>query len=881
MLCQNCNSEQATIQVATVRNGTRTILNLCPSCYAKLRASSGGNSSFWGDDPFEQIGNFSDYSSPSQKESVDITEYFSERATRTIQKAAECAIEGRQRNIDSEHLLCGLLDGDEVMQKIFKDLGVDVNKLQNYLDEQISEGKDSRNEVETPGLTPRAKQVLQLAFQESQELGHNYVGSEHIFLALIREGQGLAAQIMNKYAITHTKARQSVVNIVGEGDKTGEKVKGKSETLTLDKFSRDLTELAKRGKIDPVIGRSDEVTRVIQVLSRRKKNNPVLIGEPGVGKTAIAEGLAQRIVTGNVPEIIQNKSIKSLDIGSLIAGSKFRGEFENRAKKVINEMEKSGENIILFIDELHTIIGSGAQEGQMDLSNMLKPALARGDLQVIGATTLSEYKKYIEEDAALERRFQPVLVDEPTVEQTIEILRGIRDRYEAHHRTNIEDDALVSAAELADRYIKDRFLPDKAIDVIDEACSKVKIETSSEPDDLRTMHLEMKRLEMERESLNRAKKFKESAEIKTKIEQLKDKIQPREEEWNKSRGTGEPTVRVEDVTDVVSKISGVPVNRLKQTEKEKLLKLEEYLHKRIIGQDEAVVAVSGAVRRARVGLKDPKRPIASFIFLGPTGVGKTELARALSQLVFGDEENMIRLDMSEYMEKHTVSRLIGSPPGYVGYDEGGQLTEAIRRKPYAVVLLDELEKAHTDIFNILLQILDDGHITDAKGRTVDFKNTIIIATSNVGAELILEKVEKGMTPDSKEWMKLKEKINDLLKVRFPPEFLNRIDEIIMFHLLDKEQLKDIAGLMLNATVQLLHAQGITMKIHDDVLGMIVEKSYVPEFGARPMRRFIQKWIEGALSGELLEGNFTKGDTIALQVAKNGDISFKKSKKKER
>jgi len=875
MLCQNCNSRQVTTQVTTIKNGQRTVLSLCPVCYAQLQKQSGGASSFWGDDPYEQYGDFSDYAPSSQTESVDITEYFSERATKAIQNAAVCAINGRSRNIDSEHLLCGLLKDDEVIEKILKDLDVDRNKLADYLEEQISEGKESREEIETPGLTPRAKQVLQLAFQESRQLGHNYVGSEHIFLALIREGQGLAAQILNKYAVSHTKARQSVVKIVGEGDETGEKTKAKSETPTLDKFSRDLTNLAKEDKIDPVIGRSDEVTRVIQILSRRRKNNPVLIGEPGVGKTAIAEGLAQRIATGNVPDILKDKSVKSLDIGLLIAGSKLRGEFEERAKKLIDEVTAAAGNVVLFIDELHTIVGSGAQEGQMDLSNMLKPALSRGDLQVIGATTLSEYKKYIEKDAALERRFQPVLVDEPTVEQTIEILRGIRDRYEAHHRINITDESLVAASEMADRYIKDRFLPDKAIDVIDEACSKVKIEASSEPEDLRAKKLEIKKFDTERESLNRAQKFKEAAEVKTKIEKLKTEIEPIKEKWAKQKGTGEPTVTVEDVAEIVSKISGVPVSQLKQTEKEKLLKLEENLHERIIGQNEAVTAVSEAIRRARVGLKDPKRPIASFMFLGPTGVGKTELARALAQLVFGDEDSMIRLDMSEYMEKHTVSRLIGSPPGYVGHEEGGQLTEAVRRKAYAVILLDEIEKAHADVYNVLLQILEDGRATDAKGRTVDFKNTVIIATSNVGAEMILDKLESGIDQDSKEWDALREDILNKLKSSFRPEFINRLDEIILFHPLDKGQLKDIARLMLIVTTQLLHSQGINLEVGGKTLEAVVKKGYEPEFGARPMRRLIQKEIEGPLSKALLAGEYEAGDTIVVNVDSNDGFIFKK------
>jgi ATP-dependent Clp protease ATP-binding subunit ClpC len=581
-------------------------------------------------------------------------------------------------------------------------------------------------------------------------------------------------------------------------------------------------------------------------------------------------------VTGNVPDLLKDKQVKELDIGSLVAGSKFRGEFEERAKKFIDEITKASGNIILFIDELHTIVGSGAQEGQMDLSNLLKPALARGELQAIGATTLSEYKKYIEKDAALERRFQPVLVDEPTVEQTIEILRGIRDRYEAHHRIKISDEALVSAAELSDRYIKDRFLPDKAIDIIDESASKVKIETSSEPEELREKKLSVLKMEAERESLTRSNEHEKAAKLKTEIEIIKKEIEPLEEEWMKKKGTGTPTVQIDDVTNVISKITGIPINQLKKTEKEKLLNLEKDLHKRVIGQDEAVNAVSEAVRRARVGLKDPTRPIASFIFLGPTGVGKTELAKALSELVFGDEDNMIRLDMSEYTEKHTVSRLIGSPPGYVGFEEGGQLTESIRRKPYSVVLLDEIEKAHSEIFNVLLQILDDGRVTDAKGRTVDFKNTIIIATSNIGSETILERLKDGLKQeDDKDWDDLKQNVLSQLRSRFKPEFINRIDEIILFHSLGKDNLKNIAKLVLLKTEKLLTAQGMYLSYDDEVLDLIIKKGYHPEFGARPMKRVIQKEIESPLSKELLEGNIEKGDTVIVKTTKNESFEFKK------
>ncbi len=649
MICQKCNLQEATTQITRIVNGQKTTINLCPICANEVKGGM--------QDPFGMFG-FSDYAAPSER--VDISELLSKRATETLAEAIKIAQSKKQRSVDTEHLLYGLTQGDEVMERIFKELDIDTDALVSYLDEQI---KDSDYEVDKPSFTPRAKRVLELAFGEAQELGHNYIGSEHIFLGLIREGEGLASQILKKYDIPHTKARQAVVKIVGQGDKSGKKVKVKSETPNLDKYSRDLTKLAKNGKIDPVIGRSDEITRVIEILSRRKKNNPVLIGEPGVGKTAIAEGLAQRISSGNVPDVLKNKKVKALDIGMLLAGSKYRGEFEDRAKKIIKEIEKASRNVILFIDELHTIVGSGAQEGQVDLSNMLKPALARGDLQVIGATTLSEYKKYIEKDAALERRFQPILIEEPTVDQTIEILKGIRDKYEAHHRVKISNEALTFAAELSNRYIKDRFLPDKAIDIVDEAASHVKLDVTTEPEDLRDKKSEIKRLESERESLTRANKHKEAADLKQKIEKLKEKMKPIEDAWMKKRGTGIPEVKKDDIAQVVARTTGIPVSELKEEEKEKLTKLEERIHERIIGQDQAVKAVSEAIRRARVGLKNPKRPIASFIFLGPTGVGKTELARALAELIFGDEESMIRLDMSEYMERHTVARLIGSPQG--------------------------------------------------------------------------------------------------------------------------------------------------------------------------------------------------------------------------
>lgn len=802
------------------------------------------------------------------QEYVDITEYFSERAKDAIQSAAEIAVDKGSRIIDTEHLLLGILNDDNVVDRILKELHINKEMLR----EQAVDSLISSEYSGTPNFSPRAKQVLQLAFNHAKELGHNYIGGEHILLGLISEGQGLASQIFNKYGITITQARQAVVKIVGEGDESGKKVEEKSETPTLDKYSRDLTQLATVGKIDPVIGRSDEITRVIQILSRRKKNNPVLIGEPGVGKTAIVEGLAYRIATNNVPDILIGKKVKELDLGGLVAGAKHRGDFEERIKGVLKDLEKTAGEIILFIDELHTIVGSGAPEGQMDLSNILKPALARGELQVIGATTLSEYKKYIEKDAALERRFQPILVNEPTADQTIEILRGLRDKYEAHHRVKITDEALTNASILSDRYIQGRFMPDKAIDLIDEAASKVRLQTSSEPEDLRQLKVQISNLEKERESLSRSGNHEKSAEVKVKIERLKKKLLPLEEAWNKKKGTGTPTVTEDDINELVSTITGIPITSLKAQEKERLMKLEETLHERVVGQDEAVKAVSQAVRRARVGLKDPKKPIASFLFLGPTGVGKTELAKTLAQYIFADEDAIIRIDMSEFMEKFSVSRLVGSPPGYIGYEEGGQLTEAVRRKPYSIILLDEIEKAHPDVFDILLQILDDGRLTDSKGRTVDFKNTIIIATSNIGASKIIDFFQ--IKDKNKDWDVLKSQLMEELKKRFKPEFLNRIDEIIIFKSLDLDQIKQIVKLQLKEVENLVNAQGMSITFSDEVIKYLAEKGYEPSYGARPIKRIIQKEIENPLSEKLLTDSFNKGDKIKT-ILKNNQITFSK------
>lgn len=878
MICESCGKREATARVQYTSGGKSKDANLCEFCLSRLQMEQSFGDYFggFGPGPMEV-----EPATDTNVERNNIKDLFAERAKTALEEAAKIALQKKQRYVDTEHLLYALAQ-DEVMKSVFKDLDIDTNKLADDVEGQLDEGE---YEGEAVDFTPRAKNVIQLALGEAREMGHNYVGTEHLFLGLVREGEGLASQILSRYGISHTKARQAVARVVGEGDKKGTKVAGKSKTPTLDKYGRDLTDIAAQGKIDPVVGRSDEISRVIQILSRRKKNNPVLIGEPGVGKTAIVEGLAHRVHTGNVPDILRGKRVVALDLGALIAGSKFRGEFEERAKKVLDEVTKSDREVVLFIDELHTVVGAGAQEGQMDLSNMIKPALARGELQVIGATTLDEYKKYIEKDAALERRFQPVLVKEPNVEQTIEILRGVRDRYEAHHKIKITDEALVSAAELTDKYVKDRFQPDKAIDAIDEAASKVRIESTSAPDSLREKQLELTSLEKEREALTRANKHKDAADIKQKIEEIKQAIEPLQKEWMKKKGTGTPKLTVNDIAQVIAQTTGIPVTQLKQEEKQKLVHLEKELHKRVIGQEEAVSAVSEAIRRARVGLKDPNRPIASFIFLGPTGVGKTELAKALAEYVFGSEKNMVRLDMSEYMEQHSVAKLIGSPPGYVGYEEGGQLTEVIRRNPYSIVLLDEIEKAHPDVFNSLLQILEDGRLTDAKGRTVDFRNTIIIATSNVGADTIMDelknftadegdKEKEGIVSFKDKWDDIKSTLMSELKKRFRPEFLNRIDEIIVFHPLKKTHMRGIVDFQLEKVKALMDAQGIEFAVADAVKNKLLEEGYEPEYGARPLRRAIQRLVENPISTDILSGKFKKGDKVTAKLVSD-QIVFSK------
>ncbi|KIL52241.1 ATP-dependent protease ATP-binding subunit ClpC [Jeotgalibacillus campisalis] len=794
---------------------------------------------------------------------------FTERAQKVLALAQEEAIRLSHSNIGTEHILLGLVrEGEGIAAKALKSLNLSTEKIQEEVEELIGKGTEQSPSVH---YTPRAKKVIELSMDEARKLGHSYVGTEHILLGLIREGEGVAARVLSNLGVSLNKARQQVLQLLGSNEASGHQgsSNANASTPTLDGLARDLTVIAREGSLDPVIGRSKEIQRVIEVLSRRTKNNPVLIGEPGVGKTAIAEGLAQQIVQNEVPEILRDKRVMTLDMGTVVAGTKYRGEFEDRLKKVMDEIRQAG-NIILFIDELHTLIGAGGAEGAIDASNILKPSLARGELQCIGATTLDEYRKYIEKDAALERRFQPIQVDEPTAEESVQILKGLRDRYEAHHRVSITDAAIHAAVKLSDRYISDRFLPDKAIDLIDEAGSKVRLRSYTTPPNLKELEAKLDGIRNEKDAAVQSQEFEKAASLRDSEQKTKEKLDETKKIWKEKQGQENTEVTVEDIAHVVSSWTGVPVSRLAETETHKLLKLEDTLHDRVIGQGDAVTAIAKAVRRARAGLKDPKRPIGSFIFLGPTGVGKTELARALAESMFGDEDSMIRIDMSEYMEKHSTSRLVGSPPGYVGYEEGGQLTEKVRRKPYSVVLLDEIEKAHPDVFNILLQVLEDGRLTDSKGRTVDFRNVVLIMTSNVGADALKFNKNVGFNiQDSKQDYKdMKGQVLEELKRAFRPEFLNRIDEMIVFHSLEKHHLKEIVTLMANELVNRLKEQDIELSITEAAKEKIADEGYNPEYGARPLRRAIQKHVEDRLSEELLKGKVLAGYTIEIDVENN-------------
>jgi len=803
---------------------------------------------------------------------------FTERAQKVLALAQEEAVRLGHNNVGTEHILLGLVrEGEGIAAKALKALNLNPEKIQREVEALIGRGSDID---QPPHYTPRAKKVIELSMDEARKIGHSYVGTEHILLGLIREGEGVAARVLNNLGVSLNKARQQVLQLLGSHEAAaGQQGRaGSANTPTLDSLARDLTAQAREGGLDPVIGRSKEIERVIEVLSRRTKNNPVLIGEPGVGKTAIAEGLAQQIVNNEVPEILRDKRVMTLDMGTVVAGTKYRGEFEDRLKKVMDEIRQAG-NIILFIDELHTLIGAGGAEGAIDASNILKPSLARGELQCIGATTLDEYRKYIEKDAALERRFQPIRVEEPSLEESVLILKGLRDHYEAHHRVKITDEAIEAAVNLSDRYISDRFLPDKAIDLIDEAASKVRLRSYTAPPNLKELEQKLEEIKKEKDAAVQSQEFEKAASLRDTEQRLKEELEKTQQEWKQKQGQENTEVTPEDIAIVVSNWTGVPVSKLAQEESERLLHMEEILHKRVIGQEEAVKAISQAIRRARAGLKDPKRPIGSFIFLGPTGVGKTELARAVAEALFGDEEAIIRIDMSEYMEKHTTSRLVGSPPGYVGHEEGGQLTEKVRRKPYSVILLDEIEKAHPDVFNILLQVLDDGRLTDSKGRTVDFRNTVIIMTSNVGAETLKRNRHVGFTVggESGAYSEMKTKVLDELKRTFRPEFLNRIDEIIVFHELKTEQIEKIVGLLASDLEQRLENQGITLTLTDAAKKQIAKEGYDPEYGARPLKRALQKKVEDRLSEELLKGNISKGSSVVVDY-KDGQFVVTDEKK---
>ncbi len=805
-------------------------------------------------------------------------ERFTERARQVVVLAQDEARALKHNYIGTEHLLLGLLREEEgLAARVLESLDITVEEVRAQVARIVGQG----DEVTTGQIpfTPRAKKVLELALREALSLGHNYIGTEHILLGLVRENEGVAARILLDFDADAEKIRNEIIRMLSGpgrrqqgGAPPGEKTKS---SKLLDQFGRNFTRQASEGKLDPVVGRQTEMERVMQILSRRTKNNPVLIGEPGVGKTAVVEGLAARIAAGNVPELLKGKQIYSLDLAALVAGSKYRGEFEERLKKVMKEITQRGD-IILFIDELHNLVGAGAAEGAIDAASILKPALARGELQTIGATTLDEYRKYLERDAALERRFQQIRVDEPSVDETVQILRGLRDRYEAHHRCQITDDALQAAASLSDRYIQDRHLPDKAIDLIDEAASRMRIKTMSAPPRHRELEEEIDKVRKDKENAIEAQEFEKAASLRDKERKLSQKKRELEESWREQETSDQPEVGKEEIADIVSMWTGIPVFELTEAESERLVRMEDELHKRVVGQNEAIIAVSKAIRRARAGIKDPKRPTGSFIFLGPSGVGKTELARTLAEFLFGDEEAMIQVDMSEYMEKHSVSRLVGSPPGYIGYDEGGQLTEAVRRKPYSVVLLDEVEKAHPDVFNILLQILEDGKLTDAQGRRVDFRNAIMIMTSNIGASTISKNVTLGFSigdDTGLSYEEMKDRIMGELKKVFRPELLNRIDEVIVFHKLAREEILEIVDLLLARLREQMAIHDAAIDLTDEAKELLVEKGYDPTMGARPLRRAIQRYIEDPLADFVLGRELEPGSTILIARKNDEEVDI--------
>ena len=816
-------------------------------------------------------------------------ERFTEKAIKVIMLAQEEARRLGHNFVGTEQVLLGLIgEGTGVAAKTLKSMGVTLKDARAEVEKIIGRGSGFVA-VDIP-FTPRAKRVLELSWDEARQLGHNYIGTEHLLLGLIREGEGVAARVLENLGVDLNKVRSNVVKMLGEskpqtvssgGSSSSSTTGGKTKTPSLDEFGRDLTLAAQELRLDPVVGREKEIERVIQILARRTKNNPVLIGEPGVGKTAVAEGLAIRIVNAEVPDILDGKKVIQLDMGLLVAGTKYRGEFEERLKKIMDEIRQAG-NIILVIDEMHTLIGAGAAEGAIDAANILKPALSRGEIQVIGATTLDEYRKYVEKDSALERRFQPVIIDEPTEDESIEIIKGLKPKYEEHHKLIISDDAIVAAVKLSSKYITDRFLPDKAIDVIDEASSKVRLKVSNLSPEGKELEKELRSIIKEKEEAIRNQEFEKASQLRDDEADMKDRIREMAQAYREEHEANKPTVTAENVAEVIATMTGVPVTKLTEGESERLLKLEDTLHERVIGQHDAVVAISKAIRRARVGLKAPNRPIGSFIFAGPTGVGKTELAKALAEAVFGSEDNMIRVDMSEFMEKHSTAKLIGSPPGYVGYDDGGHLTELVRKKPYCVILFDEIEKAHPDVFNIMLQILDDGRLTDAKGRHVNFKNTIIIMTSNVGASMITTTSKLGFSTaedESKDkYEKLKETVSEEMKKAFRPEFLNRIDETIVFSHLSQEEIRQIVDLMLKDLFKRLAERELTIEVTDEVKDHLAKNGYSEAYGARPLRRLIQRKVEDMLAEEILSGKYSAGDTIVLKLV-DDKIAFEKKAKR--
>ena len=870
-MCDVCGIRPAVVTVRRVVPGEgQRVEHLCEIHAAEAgvgRSTFGGRSPLGGGSLFDDFfDRFFDEEPRGggvvprrQAEQVDITQFFNDSTTELLQRAAQKAVEWGNLDLSSEHLLYAALE-DNVVRRVLEGVEADPEAIRAQLEEEADKG--GRTNV-TPSLAPDAKRALLAAYEESQALGSSYIGPEHVLLALARDDESEAGELLGRFGLSHTRLRGAVMR--GVDTATGAAREPASATPTLDEYSRDLTQMAREGKLDPVIGRAEEVETTIEILSRRTKNNPVLIGDPGVGKTAIVEGLAQRIVNDEVPETLVGRRVLALDLSGLVAGTQYRGQFEERLKKVVDEASENPEGQILFIDELHTVVGAGAAEGSMDASNMLKPALARGELHVVGATTVDEYRKNVEKDAALERRFQPVLVGEPSVDDTIDILRGLKDRYEAHHRVKITEEAIVAAAELSDRYVTDRFLPDKAIDLMDQASARVRLRSKTKPRDTKELEEEVARLGREKDQAVSAEDFGRAQELKGRVEGLRSELD------GSRNGARRPVAEVtaEDIAEVVSRATGIPVSQLTQEERERLMRLEEQLHERVVGQDEAVTAVAEAIRRARAGLSDPNRPIGSFLFLGPTGVGKTELARTLAEALFGDEAAMVRIDMSEFQERHTVSRLVGAPPGYVGYEEAGQLTESVRRRPYSVLLLDEIEKAHPDVFNILLQILDDGRLTDSQGRTVDFKQTVIIMTSNMGAQRIQAHARRDES-----FEELKDDMMQILKNTLRPEFVNRLDEVIVFRSLGKEQIGEIARLLLDRTTRRLRAQGIEVEFTAGAVGLIGEEGFDPEFGARPLRRTIQRQVDNELASMVLSGSLDPGDRVVVGAdGEAGGLTF--------